>query len=129
QNGATLSYTHGETGAPVTVNAAAPAVTVREPRLTLTKPVANVTPGKQPTDTPAAGDILEYQIVAANIGDATAHDVNIVDRLPVGVALYAGVTAAATINMNPVPGFVAAPAGAPLGPLNWGRDNGDASLD
>ncbi|HEX7045565.1 MAG TPA: hypothetical protein VF203_13245, partial [Burkholderiales bacterium] len=129
QNGATLSYTHGETGTPVTVNAAVPPVTVREPRLTLSKTVANVTPGKQPTDQPVAGDILEYRIIAANTGDSTAHDVNIVDRLPAGVELYSGFTPTATINLNPVPGFVPAPAGAPLGPLTWGRDNGDASLD
>ncbi len=129
QNGAAVNYSHGETGATVTVTASTPAVTVVEPRLTLSKTVANVTPGKQPTDQPVAGDILEYRVIAANIGDATAFDVNVVDTLPVGLALYSGFTPTATINQLPIAGFVATPAGAPTGPLVWGRGNGDGSLD
>src|SRR4030066_348107 len=41
-----VGYTHGETGAPQTINAAAPVVTVVEPRLRLAKHLANVTLGK-----------------------------------------------------------------------------------
>ena len=36
---------------------------------------------------------------------------------------------ASAIDGVPVAGFVAAPAGAPAGPLIWGRDNGDETLD
>jgi uncharacterized repeat protein (TIGR01451 family)/fimbrial isopeptide formation D2 family protein len=129
QNGATLSYTHGETGAPVTAGASTPAVTVVEPRITLSKTVANVTPGKLPTDQPVAGDTLEYQIIAANTGTATAFDLNLVDTLPPGLVLDGSFTPTAVINLNPVAGFVPTPAGAPAGPLNWGRGNGDGSLD
>jgi uncharacterized repeat protein (TIGR01451 family)/fimbrial isopeptide formation D2 family protein len=129
QNGVTVTYSHGETGAPVTVTASTPAVTVVEPRITLSKTVANVTPGKQPTDQPVAGDTLEYRVIAANTGTATAFDANIVDTLPAGLQLASGFTPTAVINLVPVAGFVATPAGAPLGPLIWGRANGDGSLD
>jgi large repetitive protein len=129
QNGVTLSYTHGETGATVTATAATPVVTVVEPRITLSKTVANVTPGKQPTDQPVAGDTLEYRIIAANTGTAEAFDLNLVDALPPGLVLDSGFTPTALINLAPVTGFVPTPAGAPAGPLNWGRANGDGSLD
>ncbi|MFL6646497.1 MAG: hypothetical protein ACJ8KO_00870, partial [Sulfurifustaceae bacterium] len=129
QNGVTVGYTHGETGAPVSLTASTPVVTVVEPRLTLSKTVANVTAGKQPTDPAVAGDILEYRVIAANTGTATAFDTNIVDTLPSGLALYPGFTPTATINSVPVAGFNPIPAGAPLGPLVWGRGNNDGSLD
>ena len=129
QNGVVVNYTHGETGAQETLTASTPATLVVEPRLTLSKTLANVTPGKQPSDPPVAGDILEYRLIAANTGNATAFDINLVDNLPAGVVLYAGFTPTATINATPVAGFVATPAGAPAGPLIWGRGNGDESLD
>ena len=129
QNTIAVGYTHGETGAPQTINAAAPVVTVVEPRLTLAKTLANVTLGKAPTDPPVAGDIIEYRVTATNAGTATAFDVNVVDTLPAGVVLNSGFTPTATINGVPVAGFVATPAGAPAGPLVWGRGNGDGSLD
>lgn len=129
QNTATVSSTHGETGATATATASTSVVTVLEPRLTLSKTVSNVTTGKQPTDQPVAGDILEYRVIAANTGNATAYDTNIVDTLPTGLELYSGFTPTATINTVAVSGFVATPAGAPAGPLIWGRGNSDASLD
>jgi large repetitive protein len=129
QNTATTSYTHGETGATTTTTASTAVVTVVEPRLTLSKTVANVSTGKQPTDQPVTGDVLEYRIIAANTGNATAFDSNIVDTLPPGLELYSGFTPTATINLVPVAGFVPTPAGAPAGPLVWGRENNDGSLD
>lgn len=126
QNTVTVGYTHGETGAAQTITAAAPIVTVLEPRLTLAKVLSNVT---SPGNPPVAGDILEYRVTATNAGTATAFDVNVVDTLPAGVVLNSGFTPTATINGVPVAGFVATPAGAPAGPLVWGRDNGDGSLD
>jgi len=129
QNTIVVSYRHGETGVTQTINAAAPAVTVVEPRLTLAKTLANVTLGKAPTDPPVAGDIIEYRVTATNAGTSTAFDVNVVDTLPAGVVLNAAFTPTATINGVPVAAFVAIPAGAPAGPLLWGRGNGDGSLD
>lgn len=129
QNTIAVSYRHGETGATQTTTATAPIVTVVEPRLTLAKTLANVTLGKAPTDPPVAGDIIEYRVTATNAGTSTAFDVNVVDTLPAGVVLNSGFTPTATINGVPVAGFVATPAGAPVGPLVWGRGNGDGSLD
>jgi large repetitive protein len=129
QNGVSVVYMHGETGAPVTVFDASAAVSVVEPRLTLAKTVANVSPGKLPTDEPVAGDTLEYRVIAANTGNATAFDVNLFDTLPPGLELLPGFTPTATIGGVDVAGFIATPAGAPAGSLTWGRDNGDDSLD
>ena len=113
QNTIAVDYTHGETGAPQTITAAAPIVTVVEPRLTLAKTLSNVT---SPGNPPVAGDIIEYRVTATNAGTATAFDVNVVDTLPAGVVLNSGFTPTATINGVPVAGFVATPAGAPAGP-------------
>ncbi len=129
QNGAVLNYTHGETGVQVALTDDTAAVTVVEPVLTVTKTVSNVTPGKQPADPPEGGDLLEYVIAILNSGTSTAHDVNIVDTLPSVLSLYTGFTPTATINGAPAAGFVATPANAPNGPLVWGRNNSDDSLD
>ncbi|MGB3212034.1 MAG: SdrD B-like domain-containing protein [Desulforhopalus sp.] len=131
QNGVVVTYFNGETGGPETLNAASAAVTVSEPDLTLTKTLANVTPGKGPADPPFAGDILEYRLTAVNSGSShsTAFDVNLADTLPAGLVLDTGFTPTATINSISVAGFNPLPAGAPVGPLVWGRENGDESLD
>jgi uncharacterized repeat protein (TIGR01451 family) len=129
QNGAVLNYTHGETGAQVTLTDDTAAVTVVEPVLTATKTVSNVTPGKQPADPPSGGDLLEYVVAVLNSGTSTAYDVNVVDTLPSELSLYTGFTPTALINGAPAAGFVATPANAPDGPLVWGRGNGDGSLD
>lgn len=131
QNGVDVSYLNGETGAQETLNAATAVVTVSEPNLSLTKTLANVTVGKNAGDPPFAGDILEYQLTIINTGssNSTAFDINIVDTLPVGVILDNGFTPTATLDAVPVAGFVAMPSGAPVGPLTWGRANGDESLD
>ena len=50
---------------------------------------------------------------------------NIVDTLPIELALSGDYTPTAAINGTPVAGFVGVPAGAPDGPLVWGRGNGD----
>jgi len=131
QNGVEVTYINGETGGFETLTASTATVIVSEPDLTLTKTLANVTPGKGPTDPPFAGDILEYRLTAINTGssDSTAFDVNLVDTLPEGLVLDTSFTPTATINSIPVPGFASMPAGAPAGPLVWGRENGDESLD
>ena len=100
-----------------------------ESSLTATKALTNVTPDKAPGDPLALGDILQYVVSVVNGGNATAYDVNVVDTLPVELALYDGFTPTATIDAAAVPGFAGTPAGAPDGPLVWGRGNGDDSLD
>jgi uncharacterized repeat protein (TIGR01451 family)/fimbrial isopeptide formation D2 family protein len=129
QNTALLSYSNGETGASETLTEGTAAVTVVEPVLTATKTVRNVTAGKLPGDPAAGGDLLEYEITLANSGNATAFDVNLVDTLSAGQELSPAFTATAAIGGVAVPGFVATPLNAPAGPLIWGRDNGDDSLD
>ncbi|NTW65776.1 MAG: DUF11 domain-containing protein [Nitrospirae bacterium] len=129
QNSATVNYTNGATGQTQSVTSSTSSVTVVEPRLTLNKTAANVTPGKQPGDAAVGGDILEYHVVATNTGNSTAFDVNVKDTLPAGLSWNSGFVPTATINGVPVPGFVPTPAGQPNGPLIWGQGNGDGSLD
>jgi len=129
QNTVEAQYVDGETGAPAVVADDTPPVTATEPVLDAIKTVANVTNGKSAGDPAAFGDTLEYRISVSNTGGATAWDVNLVDTIPPEMQLDAGFTPTATIDLAPVPGFVPAPAGAPAGPLVWGRDNGDEGLD
>jgi len=60
---------------------------------------------------------------------STAYDVNVVDTLPSALTFYGGFVPTAAIDLTPVSGFVSTPAGTPDGPLVWGRDNADGSLD
>ena len=125
QNSATVDYRHGETGiTQTTAISTTPAITVTESLLTVGKAVALITPAPI-----TGGDILEYTVTINNTGNATAYDVNIVDSLPVELELYGAFTPGANINAVAVPGFVSSPTGAPNGPLIWGRNNGDESLD
>jgi fimbrial isopeptide formation D2 family protein/uncharacterized repeat protein (TIGR01451 family) len=105
------------------------AMTVVEPDLTATKAASNATPGKAAGDPIAGGDIIQYVVTINNVGNSTAYDVNVVDTLPSALTFYSGFVPTATVDLAPVSGFVATPAGTPGGPLVWGRDNGDGSLD
>ncbi|WP_051690058.1 SdrD B-like domain-containing protein [Pelobacter seleniigenes] len=131
QNGATAVYLNGATAGEENLSAVAPAVVVSEPDVTLVKTVANVTAGKDATAAPVAGDILEYRLTLVNTGssNSTAFDLNIVDTLPAGVVLDSSFTPTASLDGSALSGFVGLPAGAPAGPLTWGRGNGDGSLD
>ena len=71
-----------------------------ESSLTATKALTNVTPGKAPGDPPAFDDILQYVVTVVNGGNATAYDVNVVDTLPVELALYGGFTPTAAIDAD-----------------------------
>ncbi len=128
RNGATLSYSNGETGAGENLNHRTAAVTVVEPLLTVSKTVSNAT---NPGNLPVGGDVLEYEITVAHAGGSTAaaYDLNLVDTLPSELQLDNRFTPTALINGGAVAGFIATPAAAPNGPLIWGRDNGDNSLD
>lgn len=98
-------------------------MTVVEPQLAVTKTAT-------PLSTPVSGgSLIAYEIAIDNVGNATAHDINITDILPPELAYYGGFTPTATIDGSAVTGFVATPGGAPDGPLLWGDSNGDGSLD
>jgi len=129
QNSVLLNYTNGEDGGTESLTADTPAITAIESSFTAAKTFSNVTPGKSAGDPAAFNDILQYVITIVNGGDATAYDVNLVDTPPAEVELYGGFTPTATIGGTAVTGFAATPTGAPAGPLVWGRDNGDESLD
>ncbi|WP_226702045.1 DUF11 domain-containing protein [Microbulbifer elongatus] len=127
-NSATLSYLNPETGAAETLTANAPAITVVEPLLLLEKEVANLTNGGQPA---LGGDVLEYTVRVRHDGASTADafDLNLVDTLPPELQLDDSFTVTAQIDGADVAGFNPVPTGAPLGPLVWGKGNGDNSLD
>ena len=128
-NSATADFTNGEVGGTATSGpVAAPQVDVLEPLLVGTKVVTNVTPGKVATDPPDGGDIIEYVLTLTNNGTSTAFDTNIVDTLPAALQFVAA-SASATIGGAVIPLFDPVPAGAPGGPLVWGRDNADETLD
>ncbi len=75
-----------------------------------------------------AGDVLEFVVTAPSTGNSTAFDINIIDALPADLTLVPG-SATAQINGVAVAGFAADPTVLPGGVLNWGKDNGDESLD
>ncbi|MEX2963685.1 isopeptide-forming domain-containing fimbrial protein [Microbulbifer sp. TYP-18] len=128
QNGAALSYRNGESGATESRNDDTPPVTVVEPQLAVSKTVRNAT---NPGNLPVGGDVLEYVITVTHDAgsSAAAFDLNLVDTLPPELRYDSGFTPTASIDGTAVAGFVATPAGAPSGPLVWGRGNGDNSLD
>ncbi len=129
QNSAEISYTNGDTGLPETMSDTTPAIMATEPNLTSTKASSNATLGKDPDDPIAFGDTIEYVLTYVNGGDATAYDLNIVDTLPPELTFDPTFVPTAAINGIPVVGFVALPSGPVSGPLTWGRDNGDETLD
>jgi large repetitive protein len=99
-------------------------LTIIEPEMTISKTVANVTPGKAASDPAAGGDILEYTLTMPNIGSATAYDVSVRDILPEGIELIDG-SATAQIGGNPVPGFIVTPTEPDPRIYVWGSDNGN----
>ena len=129
QNSATVYFTNGDDGSQASANDVTAAILATEPALTATKAISNVTAGKAAGDPIALGDIVQYVLTIPNIGNAIAHDANIVDTLPPELSLYGGYTPIAQINGIDVPGFVGVPTGAPNGPLVWGAGNNDGSLD
>ncbi|VEN74357.1 hypothetical protein EPICR_30294 [Candidatus Desulfarcum epimagneticum] len=107
-------------------------VSVLEPQMTLDKAGRNITrndPDFSGLSRPDAGDILEYRITIENGGAhaATGHDVHIQDTLPAHLTYLS--TTSAKLNGSDIPGFNPVPAGAPDGPLVWGRGNGDETVD
>jgi uncharacterized repeat protein (TIGR01451 family) len=121
-NGNVTTQTSGGSSATSDMN-------VVEPDLTATKVASNATPGKGASDPITGGDIIQYVVTINNGGSSTAYDVNVVDTLPSALTFYSSFVPTAAIDLTPVSGFVATPAGTPDGPLVWGRDNGDGSLD
>lgn len=86
-NAATLSYFDVPTGAMVSVEAAnPPAISVAEPNLEIAKTVEAGAVGAD------AGDEITFRIVIENLGNATAHRVDLRDLLPDGLQQIAGAT-------------------------------------
>ncbi|MFO7619894.1 MAG: hypothetical protein R6W81_01330 [Bacteroidales bacterium] len=104
-------------------------MTVVEPDLTASKVASNATVGKAATDPITGGDTIEYIITVDNNSNSSAYDVNLVDTLPSALTFDTSFTPTAYIDFTPVASFVATPANSPNGPLVWGRDNGDNTLD
>ena len=98
QNSATAYFTNGDTGAQDSVNDTTAPITATEPSLTAATTISNVTPGKNAGDPIEFGDIVQYVLTVPNFGNAIAHDVNIVDTLPVELAYYNGYTPTAQVN-------------------------------
>ncbi|MBJ6801590.1 isopeptide-forming domain-containing fimbrial protein [Geomonas propionica] len=121
-NGDSLSQSAG--GAATTAN-----MTVVEPHLTAAKAVGYASPaGKAASSAAAPGDVLRYTITVTNDGAARAYDADVMDFLPSNVSLVPG-SATALINGVAVSGFITTPAALANGAVDWGSQNGDASLD
>ena len=129
QNSATVYFTNGEDGSQASATDSTAPLLVVEPGLTATKALSNVTPGKQPTDPIAPGDVVEYLLTVVNLGNATAHEIGIVETLPGELTYLASFTPTAEINGVPVTNFFSDPGGLPSGPLTWGFARNDKSLD
>jgi uncharacterized repeat protein (TIGR01451 family)/fimbrial isopeptide formation D2 family protein len=122
-NGDDATRNPGGEGITANMSVVEPAVTAASKTVRFVSPA-----GKPATDPATVGDVLEYLVTIPNSGSSTAYDTNVVDRLPVTVALVAD-SATAMVNGVAVPGFVANPTSLLDGALAWGRENGDASLD
>lgn len=76
---------------------------VVNPVLSIVKNVRNVTTNEidfTKSDTAIAGDTLEYQIVIANTGNASADGIKLVDILPVNVGYLTGTTVLVTNGVS-----------------------------
>jgi len=121
-NGDSLTQATG--GAATTSN-----MTVVEPHLTAAKTVSYASPaGKSVTSPAEPGDVLRYTVTVNNDGGSRAYDADVMDFLPANVSLIPG-SATAQINALPVSGFITNPILLPSGAVDWGIQNGDASLD
>ncbi|WP_239026847.1 isopeptide-forming domain-containing fimbrial protein [Geomonas oryzisoli] len=121
-NGDSLTQSAG--GAATTAN-----MTVVEPHLTAAKAVGYASPaGKAASAAAAPADVLRYTVTVTNDGGSRAYDADVMDFLPANVSLVPG-SATAQINGAPVTGFMPTPAALPSGAVDWGSQNGDASLD
>uniref|UniRef100_C6DZ14 Conserved repeat domain protein n=1 Tax=Geobacter sp. (strain M21) TaxID=443144 RepID=C6DZ14_GEOSM len=121
-NGDSLSQAVG--GAATTAN-----MTVVEPHLIAAKTVGYAFPaGKQTSSAAAPGDVLRYTVTVNNDGGSRAYDADVMDFLPANVSLVPG-SATAQVGGAAVSGFITTPALLPSGAVDWGSQNGDASLD
>ncbi|QWV96935.1 DUF11 domain-containing protein [Geomonas nitrogeniifigens] len=121
-NGDSLTQSAG--GAATTAN-----MTVVEPHLTAAKTVSYALPaGKAASAAAAPADVLRYTVTVTNDGGSRAYDADVLDFLPSNVSLVPG-TATAQINGASVTGFMPTPTALANGAVDWGSQNGDASLD
>ena len=105
------------------------AMTVVEPQLTSAKTVSYASPaGKSPTAPAVRGDVLRYTVTITNTGTSEAYETNVMDYLPLNVALVPG-SVSAQIDGVPVSGFITTPTVLADGAVDWGSRNGDTSLN
>ena len=130
QNSATVTYDNGEDSTVTeTLNDTTAVQTVVEPLLVF-NPAITITNLTSPGIQPDSGDILEYQITIENTGTAEAFDVNVLSTLPTQLLFDTALPVpTALIGGVAVTGFTTLPAASPAGPLIWGRDNADNTLD
>lgn len=124
-NTASATYAASAGGPPQMAILGAHDTRVVEPEVTIAKAGRNHTRGDAfgTITAPDAGDVLEYRLTIANAAGAdssTAFDVAVNDAIPAGVA-FSAMTSALLDGASLLP---LDPAGAPDGPLVWGRANG-----
>jgi uncharacterized repeat protein (TIGR01451 family)/fimbrial isopeptide formation D2 family protein len=131
QNAVAVTYTHGETGATVTLNDTTPVQTVVEPSLGLAKTVANVT---NPGNPPQAGDILRYTLTLTAAGGgpgdnfSDAFDVRIEDSLSLGLVYNGNPTVDGAGNAIAAPATTGDGITTPQ-TLSWSLEDGNADID
>lgn len=131
QNSVEVTYTHGETGATVTLTETTPVQTVVEPSLGLAKTVANVT---NPGNPPQAGDILRYTLTFTAAGGApgdnfsNAFDVRIEDSLSLGLVYNGNPTVDGAGNTIAAPATTGDGVTTPQ-TLTWSLADGNADID
>ncbi len=125
----TYNKVNGDISTVGTGGSGAASMTVVEPHLTAVKTVSYFSPaGKLITSPAASGDVLQYTVTIKNDGTSEAFDTDVMDFLPSNVSLVPG-SATAQINGGPVSGFITTPTVLASGAVDWGSQNGDASLD
>jgi len=130
QNSVDVTYTHGESGAMVTLTETTALQTVVEPSLGLTKTVANITSG----GAPQAGDILRYTLTFTAAGGALgdnfsdAFDLRIDDGLSLGLIYSGNLTVSGPGNTIAAP--VLAGDGVTIAQtLRWSLEDANADID
>ncbi len=131
QNSVALTYTHGETGATVTLTETTALQTVVEPSLGLGKFVANVT---NPGNPPQAGDILRYTLTFTAAGGGAgdnfsdAFDLRIDDSLSLGLIYNGNPTVDGAGNTIAAP-LVTGDGVTVAQTLLWSLEDGNADID
>ena len=123
QNYVDTSYSNGELATTENIIDLTAFISVTEAQLNVTKVATLIS-----TAPITGGDIIEYVVTITNTGNATAYDLNIVDKLPPELQ-HEATPVTALINGTAVLNFKSVPFTSVAGELVWGRDNTDETLD